>query len=211
MTILKFGRGWTWKVEVLMYAIQDQGRSIRADSDCPERSDASANNCPPTVCPADAEVDIEVLKSVPKAFCIEDERTANWLVRKIIAAREYAERVKLWSEQECRRAQREEMTLFFLFGRQAEAWAKGEIEKQKGKRKSIPLPAGVIGFRTVNACLQVDDEQAVLRWASEHCPSAVVVVKKLSRTELKGHFEKTGEVPPEGAHVEPRKETFFIR
>src|SRR4051794_28526957 len=58
--------------------------------------------------PQDAEVDTEVLRSVPKMFVIEDEKSASWLVRKILAARAYASRVKAWSEAEQRRAAREE-------------------------------------------------------------------------------------------------------
>lgn len=166
---------------------------------------------PPVITPADAEVDIEVLKSVPKQFAIDCEEHANWLVKKVVSARAYAERVKVWAEQELRRAQREEMTLLFLFGRQIEAWAKTEIEQFNGRRKSLNLPAGIIGFRTITPSLQVDDEQVVLIWAKENYPTAVVVVEKLSRAELTTVFEKTGEVPDTGAHVDPGGEKFFIR
>jgi phage host-nuclease inhibitor protein Gam len=158
----------------------------------------------------DAEVDIEVLKTVPKAFCIEDEKSANWLVRKIMNARAYASRVKEWAEQEQRRAEREEKTLLYLFGRQIEDWARVEIEKLKGKRKSLNLPAGVVGFRQIKPCLQVDDEAAVIRWASENLPAAVTVIERLSRSELKQYFEKTGETPVEGVHVEPGGDRFYI-
>lgn len=166
---------------------------------------------PPPEHPVDAEADIEVLRSVPKQFAIEDERTANWLVRRIMASRAYAQSVKDWAEHEQARAAREERTLLFLFGRQLEAWVKGEIEKLNGRRKSVPLPAGTVGFRTMNPCLQVDDEQLVLNWCQRHLPPAIVIVHKLSRTILKDHFEKTGEMPEEGAHVDPGGERFFIR
>ena len=43
--------------------------------------------------------------------------------------------------------EREEKTLMFLFGRQIEDWAKAEIEKLRGRRKSINLPGGTVGFR----------------------------------------------------------------
>jgi hypothetical protein len=33
----------------------------------------------------------------------------------------------------------------------------------------------------------------------------------LSRSEVKGHFERTGELPEDGAHLEPGGEKFFIR
>jgi hypothetical protein len=166
---------------------------------------------PPVSNPIDAEVDIEVLRTVPKAFEIADENTANWLVKKVVAARQYGERVKEWAEQERRRAEREEATLLYLFGRQLERWVKGEIERLAGKKKSICLPGGTVGFRRVNASLQVDDEQTVLLWAKRNCPQAVVVKESLSRSELKSHFEATGVIPDEGAHVEPERESFSIR
>jgi len=159
----------------------------------------------------DAEVDLEVLKVVPKKFCIEDESTANWLVRRVQSARQYSVRVREWADQEVRRAEREETTLMFLFGRQIEMWAKSEIEKLKGKRKSINLPAGAVGFRSVGPRLVVDDEGLVLKWAKHHLPSAVVVTERLSKSVINEHVEKVGEIPDEGVHVEPAAEKFYIR
>jgi hypothetical protein len=160
----------------------------------------------------DAEVDLEVLRSVPKQFSIGDENTANWLVKKVTAAREYAANVKKWAELELKRAEREEHCLMFLFGRQIESWAQSEIAKKGGKRKSINLPAGSVGFRITAAALRVDDEAKVIVWARTNCPSAVEVVTttKLSRGILTDHYKSTGEIPDSGAHVEPQKEKFHI-
>lgn len=160
--------------------------------------------------PGDSEVDIEVLKSVPKEFCIDSEERANWLVKKIIAARDYSERVKSWCEQEQRRAAREEQTLLFLFGRQIEAWAKSEIAKLR-KRKTLSLPAGAVGFRSVGPRLVIDDEAVVLSWAKANLPDAVVVTEKLSKAVINEHAEKVGVIPDEGVHLEPASEKFFIR
>lgn len=165
---------------------------------------------PPITSPIDADVDVEILRSIPKQFAIEDERTANWLVRKVIVARQYAEHVKAWADQEVRRAEREQNTLLFLFGRQIETWAQVEIAKLHN-RKSLALPAGTLGFRTINPCLHVDDESIVLAWAREHLPSAIVTKFSLSRSILKDHFETTGELPDAGAHIEPAAERFYIR
>ncbi len=97
---------------------------------------------PPVTTAADAEVDLELLKAVPKAFTIEDEQSANWLIKKIISARNYADHVQSWANREIARATREEQTLLYLFGAQLEGWARIEIEKFNGRRKSISLPAG---------------------------------------------------------------------
>ena len=156
------------------------------------------------------EVDVEILKSVPKQFCIDSEQAANWLVRRVVAAREYGQKVKAFAEQELRRAEREEQTLLFLFGRQIEAWARGEVEKFNGRRKSICLPAGTLSFRRQNATLVIDDEQAVMNWARQSCPTAIQISERLARTVVKAHFDGTGEMPDAGAHVEPAKECFRI-
>ena len=160
---------------------------------------------------SDAETDIEVLKTVPKQFEITDDKTANWLVKRIMQSRAYAQRVKDWADQEIRRASREENTLLFLFGRQIETWVKDEIEKLNGRRKSIHLPAGSVGFRTTPTRLVVDDEASVIQWAKQNLPSAIVVVEKLSRSILNEYAEKTGVIPDAGVHVEPQNEKFFVR
>lgn len=178
----------------------------------------SANPCsttalmdvPAIALASNPEVDIEVLESVPKQFAIIDDRSANWLVKRIVAARDYADRVKQWAEQEQRRAAREEQTLLYLFGRQAEEWAREEIAKTKSKRKSLNLPAGPIGFRRCPARLVVDDEATVLEWARTSCPAAVQTVERLSKSALNTHFGNNGELPPDGARVDPAQEKFFV-
>ena len=69
---------------------------------------------PPVASPLDAEVDLEILKTVPKQFSIDSEKAANWLIRKVLNARNYAAAVKEWAAREQRRAEREEQTLMFL-------------------------------------------------------------------------------------------------
>jgi hypothetical protein len=164
---------------------------------------------PPITSPVDAEVDIEVLRNVPKQFQIDSDKAANWLVRKVLSARNYAIAVKEWAEREQRRAEREEHTLMFLFGNQLRGWATAECERQGGRRKSVPLPAGTVAFTQGGGNLVVDDEGAVLHWAKANCRQAVVVVERVSKTALKDHFKATGE-QPDGSHVEPVTEKMYI-
>jgi phage host-nuclease inhibitor protein Gam len=159
----------------------------------------------------DAETDIEIMKTVPRQFEVSDEGSANWLIRRVIDSRSYAQRVKQWADQELRRAAREEQTLMFLFGRQLEQWAKSEIEKLNGRRKSLNLPAGSVAFRTTPTRIVVDDESRVIAWARTNLPSAIVTVEKLSRTTLNEYAAKTGVIPDDGVHVEPSRESFSIR
>lgn len=157
------------------------------------------------------EMDVEVLSSVPKQFAVEDDKSANWLVRKIVCARQYARQVKEWADLEIRRADREEQTLMFLFGRQLEHWSREEIAKFGGKRKSLNLPAGTLGFRSVPAKLVIDDEARVLSWAKSNLPEAIVVVERLAKPAINAYSEQTGVIPDEGVHVEPATERFFVR
>jgi hypothetical protein len=165
---------------------------------------------PPVLKAVDAEVDIEILRVVPQKFSICDERSANWLVRKIIAARDYGQHVKEWAELERRRAEREEQTLLFLFGKQIEAWTKDQVEILGGRKKSISLPGGgTLGFRKKNPLLVVDDEVMVIKWAKLNLTGAIEICESLRKSVLNDHFNLTGEVPPD-CHVEPAAERFYI-
>lgn len=169
-----------------------------------------------TICNVDAsslgaDIDLEILRAVPQGFSVDCQDHANWVVRKISEARAYAERVKQWADREAARAAREEETLLFLFGRQLEAWTEQQIEQLGGKRKSVPLPAGTVGFRSTQSKIVIDDEGLVLSWAKANCTQAVTVVERLSKSVFNEFVEKTGEVPDSGVHVEPAAERFFVK
>jgi hypothetical protein len=157
------------------------------------------------------EVDLEILKSVPKKFCIDSEAAANWLVRRVLESRAYADHVRDFGQRELHRAHREEATLMFLFGRQIERWTKDEIEKFKGRRKSLVLPAGVVGFRRQASRLVIDDDLAVMGWARKNLPDAIQTVEKLVRSIVTDNFVNTGEMPDVGVHIEAEKEVFSIK
>lgn len=159
---------------------------------------------------AETAAEAELAALVPQRFAVCDADSANWVVRHIAQARAYAEAVQLWAEREKRRAQREEDFFLRRFGVELEAWARRELKKLKTSRKSIFLPAGSVGFRKVGAKLVVDDEPSVLDWASAHCQAAVIILRKLSKTNLNDHFAKTGELP-DGTHLEPVEEKFFVK
>ena len=72
-------------------------------------------------------------------FVVRDASSANWVVRKIVEARAYAQRVKAWAELEQRRAQREEDVLLRRFGVELEAWARQQIAQQHDGRGAAPV------------------------------------------------------------------------
>src|SRR5688500_6897486 len=57
---------------------------------------------------------------VKEGFHIHDAASANWVVRKVVEARQYAERVQAWADRELRRAKREEEFFRYRFGEQLE-------------------------------------------------------------------------------------------
>lgn len=156
------------------------------------------------------EVEQEVQRTVPEDFSVRDSATAAWVVRRVLQARDYMAKVKMWAEAEERRAEAEEKRLLFLFGSQLRRWTEQEIEKLKGRRRSIALPSGVVGLRAVQPRLIVVEEGTALAWAKASCPAAVVITEKLLKTPIIEHFDQTGEVPP-GTEVTPAETAFYIR
>ncbi|HSI34764.1 MAG: host-nuclease inhibitor Gam family protein [Phycisphaerae bacterium] len=148
------------------------------------------------------------MHDAPHEFHVTDDASANWVVRRIVEARAYLARIKDWAERETRRVQREEEFFFRRFGEELEAWARSQL---RGRRKCVALPAGRIGFRRAAAKLTVTNPEAVLRWARKHCPEAVIVIERLSKSALNKRFKQDGEVPDAGAHVEPEREAFYVR
>jgi len=149
--------------------------------------------------------------ALPPAFTVRDAQSANWVVRKIVEARAYAEHCELWAEHEKMRARREEDFLLLRFGGELRDYARAAIAEQGGRRKSVALPAGTIGFRNAGAKLVIEDEEAVLRWARKTQPNLVVIQESISKSGLIQYFEETGEIPPGGVRVDPEKETFYIK
>jgi Bacteriophage Mu Gam like protein len=142
-------------------------------------------------------------------FHVRDASTANWVVRKIVEARQYAQRVKAWAEIEQRRAQREEQFLLRRFGIELEAWARQQIARQHDDRRSVSLPAGSVGFRTEPTRLAIVDEQRLLVWCQTNLPSAIRVIESVPKTPLMDHITVTGEVP-DGAEIQGGGERFHI-
>lgn len=164
----------------------------------------------PVVVAVEAEVEAELQRIVPEAFSVCCPRTAGWVVRRICAARRYGQQVKLWAELERRRAEAEEQRLLYLFSAQLREWTAGEIAKLRGRRKSIALPGGSVGFRAVPSRVLIQSEEAVIRWAKRECPNAVVISERLLKTPVAEHVERTGEVP-EGVEITAAREEFFVR
>ncbi len=182
-----------------------------------------------------AEVDPEPPVIVPDAFVVDDASKASWVVRKIVEAREYAQRVQRWWEQELRRVVREETWLLQRFGDELEAWTKAELERRGGRKGFVHLPGGMVGFRHQPARLQIVDEQAAIAWCRAHFPLALKVMveandergsallrwyeehapgchmrQQVLRDPLSDRLMETGELP-DGINMRPAADQFYIR
>ena len=147
---------------------------------------------------------------VPPAFAIRDAATANWLVRRVVEAREHAVRAKAWAATKVRRVEREESQLLYLFGQQLQTWVRAELERLRHRRRTVFLPDGQVGYRRNPGRMLVEDEAAALAWAREHCPEAVRVTLSLNKTVLRETAERGNVIIPGARTVEPADE-FFLR
>ncbi len=151
----------------------------------------------------------EVTDRTAKSFQVHDAATANWVVRKIIEARQYAARVKAWAELELRRAQRQEQFFMLRYERQLQDWVRQQIDTQHDGRRSVNLPSGTIGFRTEPKKLAVTDEKQLLAWCRGQLPSAIKVVESVPKTPLMDHLKTTGELP-QGVELLGGNERFYV-
>ena len=141
-------------------------------------------------------------------FVVNDAMSANWLVRKIVETRAYAKHVKEWARNELRRAEREEMFFLHHYGRQLEDWARQQIAS--GRRKSVKLPAGTIGFRSSPPRLDVLDDKKLIEWCRSSLPTALKIETHILKQHIKDHFTITGEVP-DGATITGGGQRFYVR
>lgn len=182
-------------------------------------------------------IDNELVSLVPQSFAITDQKSANWVVRRIAEARSYARDVQEWAQVESLRAQREEQFFLWRFGAQLEEFARAGVEQLHG-RKSLKLPAGTVGFRAQPLRVHIHNEEQALEWARTNCPAAVRltvemppldaeslrvwrewfssevsgarVTERLSKTEISRHFEATGEMPDGGA-LDGGTDKFYVK
>ncbi|HEV7299623.1 MAG TPA: hypothetical protein VGN72_09685 [Tepidisphaeraceae bacterium] len=122
------------------------------------------------------EDELGVTTQFADGFCVCDEATASWVVRRIVEARAHAQRVEAWAHRELRRAERDERWLMGQFGPQLEAWLRDELRRRGGGgARSVALPAGTVGLRRRPPTLDVVDEPAARAWCERHLRDALRV------------------------------------
>jgi len=162
--------------------------------------------------PTDTDTeDSGAIVAVPdEGFQIHDAASANWALRLIVAERDYQARTTAWYEAETRRSQQREAWLMHRFAGQLELWMRAELSKQYGKRRSIQLPAGVVGLRMQATKLVVVDDRALISWCRAELPAAIKTAEHILKSEVAAHVKASGEIPP-GAEIGGGGEKFFIK
>lgn len=162
------------------------------------------------------DFDADQALEVPEGFEVRDEDSANWVVRKICEARAYMEKVREFADRELARASKDEEFFLSRFGPGLEKYASASL---KGKKRSVALPAGTLGFRKQPARLVVENDEQALKWAKAYLPAAVVVVpatEKLSKSALNEAVSAAMKQPdgaqiPDGARWQDERDSFFVK
>lgn len=105
-----------------------------------------------------------------------------------------------------RDADREAAFFEWKYGAALQTWARAQLGE--GRKKSIRLPNGCLGFRTKPAGVSVTDEARALAWAGENLPAAIV--QRLDKKALADALLSTGEAI-DGVVFTEAEETFFIK
>lgn len=105
--------------------------------------------------------------------------------------------------------------LLGLEGKRLQVWVASQLKK--GKR-STRILEGVAGFTAQGPKLKVEDPEALLTWAREHQPDAVVEVVDVARLGKPDAYlvpdPETGEKcyqPPSGVKIEPGTDRFYVK
>ena len=142
----------------------------------------------------------------PAAFVPTDAAGVDWVLGKIAGRRAAAARIRENAEKMARAEEREAEALEWKFGGDLQRFLATETDG--GKRKSVRLYHGVLGYRTKPAGVCVTDPGAALSWARENLPAAVT--EALDKKALTAALLGTGEVLSFAA-LQPAEEVFYIK
>jgi phage host-nuclease inhibitor protein Gam len=82
-----------------------------------------------------------------------------------------------------------------------------------GKRRSIQLPSGKVGYRKRRPSVDIIDRKAALEWAEQHVPDAVKerVTREVVKTPLIEYLQAGNSIDPTAGIVAvPEADVLFI-
>lgn len=146
---------------------------------------------------------------------------ADWTISRLIDLRREAERADELEREAIERVktradrlrERAERGRRFFEGK-LRSWAEAHRDELLGggKKKSISLLAGSVGWRKSGGGLRMVDEAKALEWARSQPveADALRIKESVNVAAVKKAFKATGEVPS-GFDVEPEVESFSVR
>ncbi len=140
------------------------------------------------------------------AFTPDTAEKVDWVLGKMAAARAEAKLIRENAELMAREAERRAEHLEWKYGASLQTWLRAELGG--GKKKSVRLFHGVLGYRTKPAGVSVTDPAAALSWAQENLPDAGTL--NLDKKALAEALLTTGEAL-DFARLTPAEETFYIK
>lgn len=139
----------------------------------------------------------------PEGFYPDTADKVDWVLSKIADARARAARIRENAELMAKEADRQAEGLLWQFGPALQDFARRELT---GKKKSIRLYHGVLGYRTKTASLTITNEPEARAWAEANCPTAL----RVDSRALAARLMETGEVI-DGAQLVPAEEVFYVK
>jgi len=159
---------------------------------------------------------LESLPTLPacaEPFTINDEKSANWYLRKLANIDAEQQRVQTQALQIVAQLQNDADGLKHLYASQLEAYCRARLQETGNRRKSITLLQGTCAFRTVPAGFRLTDTNAALRFAKE-CGGMLKTVESLDaeayRAAADHALEAYGELYP-GMENVPERVAFTVR
>ena len=163
-----------------------------------------------------AETIVESLPTLPataEPFMVNDEKSANWYLRKLANIDAEQKRVQMQAAQIVAQLATDADGLKHLYAGQLEAYCRARLQEAGSRRKSITMLQGTCSFRTVPAGFRLTDTNAALRFAKE-CGGMLKTVESLDaeayRCAADHALGEYGELYP-GMESVPEREAFSVR
>jgi phage host-nuclease inhibitor protein Gam len=139
-------------------------------------------------------------------FTPDTKERADWVLGKIADARSRAARIRENAETMAKQAEAEATFFEWKYGPALQAFARQELTG--GKRKSLTLYNGTLGFRNKPASVSIGDTKAALAWARENLPEAVV--ETIDKKAIADALLSTGEAV-DFAVLNAEEQVFYIK
>lgn len=81
--------------------------------------------------------------------------------------------------------------LVWRFGPALAEFARRTLESTGNKGRTVHLTHGTVGFRKSRATVQILDMDAAVKWAEANAPDALIVTKKVNKTDIAGVAPET--------------------